>query len=318
MNGLEGSTFDKARRKRTRKRLVARLRDEETAELLPLDEVARRLRRFEQHYVGIRSIPVDGIVGTVDRGRDFDRGFLPRRPEIRTRWQRLERAFPEGSFPPIVAYEVDGSYFLVDGHHRVALAKQRGMAQIDAEVTRLRTRYPLPPKADIGRIIHTEQERTFMEASGLERARPESKIELSRPHGYLELLEQVRVHGYHLMKERGRALSDDEIAGDWYDWLYLPLIEAAHAAGLPELLPEATDGDLFLWLHHRWLALFPERGGIDNAELVRVAREDLVGQTRSNPLRTATRIAGRGLARGTAAVTARPARPPDRSPRSAD
>jgi ParB-like nuclease domain len=289
----EGSTFEKARRKRARKKLAARLKDEDTRELLPLGEVTRRLRQFEQRYVGIRSIPVAGIVGTVDRSRDFDRQFLPRRPEIGDRWRRVERAFPEGDFPPIVVYEVDGSYFLVDGHHRVAIARQRGIEQIDAEITRLRTRYPLPPDADVGQLIHMEQERIFMEESGLERARPEARIELSRPQGYVELLERVRVHGYHLMKDRGRVVPDAEIAGDWYDWLYLPVVRAAREAGLQELFPDAPDGDLFLWFHHQRRALYPERGGITDQEVARLARAERKHRTGQGPLGAMRRIARR-------------------------
>jgi hypothetical protein len=84
----------------------------------------------------------------------------------------VERDFAEGEFPPISVFELDGSYFVVDGHHRVAVARQRGVQYIDAEVTRLRSRWPLPSDADLGRIFMEEQRRLFMEESGLERARP--------------------------------------------------------------------------------------------------------------------------------------------------
>jgi hypothetical protein len=282
------STFDKAMRKRARRKLATRLKDEDTQELLPLPEVTRRLRQFEQHHVGIQPIPIRRIVGTVDRSRDFDREFLPRSPQIEDRWKRVERAFPDGTFPPIVVYEVDGSYFLEDGHHRVAIAKQRGAEFIDAEITQLRTRSPLPPEADIGLLIHIEQERLFRDESGLREARPEASITLTRPHGYLELLELVRVHGYHLMKERGEVISDAEIAGDWYDRVYLPVMEAAREASLAELFT-GTDGDLFLWLHHHRLALYPERGGISNEEVARLAREEVQGRRRRIRRRTSDR-----------------------------
>jgi len=134
------STYDRARRQKAVRRLAKAVRLEDTQELLPLEEVTRRLRVFNQHYVGIRAIPIDRIIGTVDRSRDFDRQFLPRRAETAERWRRVESAFPGGDFPPIVVYEVAGEYFLVDGHHRVAIARQRGMETIDAEVTQLRTR----------------------------------------------------------------------------------------------------------------------------------------------------------------------------------
>jgi hypothetical protein len=294
------STFEKALRKRTRQHLAHTLRNEDTQELLPLDEVSRRLRQFAQHYVGIRPIPIDKIVGTVDRVADFDRQFLPRRPAIRDRWKRVEAAFPEGDFPPIVVYEVEGQYFLVDGHHRVAIAKQLGMESIDAEVTRLETRYPLPPDADIGRIIHTEQERTFMEESGLDRARPDARIELTRPHGYLDLLDDIRVHGYFLMKEREQPVPDEEIAADWYDWVYRPVVEAAREAGLFDLFPVAKDGDLYLWLQERRRALYPRYGPISNEEVARLARQEEERARRKPLLDTVTKPLRRSRRGGTA------------------
>lgn len=268
------STFERALRKRTRRHLAHSLRNEDTQELLPLGEVSRRLRQFAQHYVGIRPIPITQIVGTVDRVADFDRQFLPRRPEIRDRWKRVEAAFPEGDFPPITVYEVEGRYFLVDGHHRVAIATQLGMETIDAEVTRLETRFPLPPDADIGQIIHTEQERTFLEESGLAQARPDARIELTRPQGYLELLDDVRVHGYFLMKQREEPVPDEEIAADWYDWVYGPVVDAARGAGLFDLVPAATEGDLYLWLQERRRALYPRYGPISNEEVASLAKQE--------------------------------------------
>jgi hypothetical protein len=266
------STFPKARRQKAYRRIVDTLKQEDTAELLPLAEVTRRLRQFEQTYVGIRAIAVERIVGTLDRTGDYDRDFLPRRRGMGERWRRVEQVGPE-SFPPIVVYEVDRAYFVVDGHHRVAIAKQLGMEYVDAEVTRLRTRFPLPEDADIARIIFQEQEGLFMEESGLAWARPEAHIDLSRPHGYVELLEQVKVHGYHLMMERGQVLPPEEIAADWYDWVYLPAVVAIHNAGLFELFPRAREGDLFLWVQQRRRELFAELGPRSIEEDVRALRD---------------------------------------------
>jgi hypothetical protein len=192
------------------------------------------------------------------------------------RWRRVEQVGPE-SFPPIVVYQVDDAYFVVDGHHRVAIAKQLGMEYIDAEVTRLRTRIPLPPDADIGQIIFQELEGLFMDESGLARSRPGAHIDLSRPNGYLELLEQVKVHGYHLMMERGQVLPPEEIAADWYDCVYLPAVVALHNAGLFELFPRAREGDLFLWTQQRRKELFPEHGPRSVEEDVRALRDAEIG-----------------------------------------
>ncbi|HEV8565329.1 MAG TPA: ParB N-terminal domain-containing protein [Actinomycetota bacterium] len=268
------STFRRARRREAYRRLadVVRRRGERE-QLLSLDEVQRRLRVFEQSYVGIRAIPVSKIVGTVSRTGDFDRDFLPRRSEIGERWKRVEETFAEGDFPPITVYELDGSYFVVDGHHRVAVARQWGVETIDAEITRLRGRWRLPEGADIGRIIMAEQQQLFLEESGLARARPEARIEFSRPPGYIELLENIKIHGYNLIVERGEILSKEEIAADWYDRVYLPTVGAIKREGLWDLWPHATKADLFLWVSQRRRELFPDLGGMDIDEAVRAARE---------------------------------------------
>jgi len=268
-----GTTFGRARRQEAYRRLADLVRRRKPRPLLPLDEVTKRLRVFEQSYVGIRPIPVSRVVGTVSRIDDFDRDFLPKRTKIQERWRKVERSYPEGDFPPIVVYELDGSYFVVDGHHRVAIAKQLGVEHIDAEITQFRSRYRLPPGADLSRIIMDEQERRFMEESGLERARPEARIEFSRPQGYIELLEHLKIHGFHLMMERGQVLPIEQIAADWYDRVYVPTGEAIHREGLHELWPKATDADLFLWVGQRRRELFPEHDELDLEDGVRAARD---------------------------------------------
>jgi hypothetical protein len=237
-NRTATTTFDRARRRSAYRRL-ARLvgRPSGAPELLPLDEATRRLRPFARRYVGLRPIPLRQIVGTESRGGDFDRDFLPRRPDIGERWRRVEQAFPEGDFPPIVVYQVGDAYFVVDGHHRVAIGREREMETIDAEVTELRARWHLPADADIVELIHAEQERIFMDESGLATARPEARIRFSRPAGYIELLENVQIHGYHLMLGAGRALERSEIAADWYDRVYLPALDAIRKEGLDRACP---------------------------------------------------------------------------------
>lgn len=268
------SSFPKARRQEAYRRLSTVAKGREQRPLLSLDDVSRRLGALEQTYVGVRPIPVDKIVGTVSRVDDFDRDFLPKRSKIQERWQQVEESWPDGDFPPIVVYEIDGRYFVVDGHHRVAIAKQRDIEMIDAEITELRSRTPLPADADVGSIIMAEQERRFMEESGLGRARPGATVEFSRPQGYIELLEHIKIHGYHMMMERGELLSVEEIASDWYDRVYLPTVEAIHREGLSELWPKATDADLFLWVGQRRRELFPERPDeMDIEGTVRSARE---------------------------------------------
>jgi hypothetical protein len=268
------STFEKARRREAYRRFARIVTRHGNGHLLPLDAVKDRLGFFEQSYVGIRAIPLKAIVGTTGRGSDFDKNFLPRRSDLKERWTRIERAFPEGGWPPIVVYKLGNSYFVVDGHHRVAIALQRRNEFIDAEVTELRTRYELPDGADIGLIIFREQQQLFMRDSGLERARPDARIEFSQPHRYIELLELVRLHGYHLMRERNEVLPVEEIATDWYDNVYAPTIEEIRRENLAAAWPGQTEADLWLYVWQRRRAIFPERGGITLQEAVRTVTSE--------------------------------------------
>ena len=220
-------------------------------DLLPLDEASRRLGVSQRSYLGLREIPVAQIVGSVDRSADFDREFRPRRSVSTGRLASLREAFAGGAMPPIRVFEVGGAYFVEDGHHRVALAREQGATFIDAEVTRLRTTYEVAPDVDVCRLVHTEQQRLLYEVSGLATARPDAEIAFTLLDGYTQLRDIVKAHGYDLGRRLGRLPAPEEVAADWYDTVYIPGVEAARRAGLPRLYESwrSTDADLFLWLY---------------------------------------------------------------------
>jgi hypothetical protein len=218
-------------------------------DLLALDEIRRRLRIVSQSYLGVRPIPVAGIIGSLDRNADFDRDFRPRRRLSRGRLASLRSAFPDGHMPPIEVQELGGAYFVADGHHRIALARELGADFIDAEVTRLQTNYEVGPDVDVCQLVHTEQQRMFLEESGLGRARPDAVIEFSRPGGYPELLELVKAHGYDLARRKGSLPSAEEVAADWYDGVFVPGVAALRREALPDMYSYKTDADLFLWVY---------------------------------------------------------------------
>lgn len=268
-------TFERARRREIYRKLASAVRGKaQKEELLSLDEMRRRLRLFDQRYIGIEPVPVANIVGTADRRPEFGPGFLPKDFETRERWRRVEQAFPASDFPPIVVYKVGEAYFVIDGHHRVAVAKQREIEFIDAEITELESRWPLDPDVNLAEVIHREQRLIFMEESGLEGARPHAAIEFSRALGYVELLDLVKVFGYHLMIEEGRVLSRAEVAARWYDDVYLPTISVFEKEDLVSAFPDRTEADLFLWVYQRRQALFPEFGGMTMQEVARRIRSN--------------------------------------------
>ena len=284
------SSFSKAQRKETYRRLGRVVRGSPSTPLLSFNELRVRLHLFQQSYAGLRTIEVARVVGTVDRSDDFDRDFLPRTPQTRERWERLERAFPTLGFPPISVYQVNDVYFVIDGNHRVALAKQKGAEFIDAEVTQIHTDIEIDENIDFEKMFYLEQARRFMQESGLERSRPMARIDFTRPHGFIELLDVVKAHGYDLMMERGEVLQPHEIAADWYDRVYLPAVESIRWERLLEIEPGSTEGDLFLWVLQRRREHDPQQG---QPSLEDAARQVARDQERRIRVR-ARRALGRG------------------------
>lgn len=284
------SSFSKAQRKETYRRLGRVVRGSPSTPLLSFNELRARLHLFQQSYAGLRTIEVARIVGTVDRSDDFDQDFLPRTPQTRERWERLERAFPTLGFPPISVYQVNDVFFVIDGNHRVALAKQKGAEFIDAEVTQIHTDIEIDENIDFEKMFYLEQARRFMQESGLERSRPMARIDFTRPHGFIELLDVVKAHGYDLMMERGEVLQPHEIAADWYDRVYLPAVESIRWERLLEIEPGSTEGDLFLWVLQRRREHDPQQG---QPSLEDAARQVARDQERRIRVR-ARRALGRG------------------------
>jgi len=247
--------------------------------LLDLDSVRGRLRIVGQSYGGVHPIPVTQIIGSLARDTDFDRDFRPRLRSSQERLASLRTAFPEGAeFPAIAVHEAGGAYFVADGHHRVAIARERGVEFIDAEITHLVTNYEISPDVDVCELVHTEQQLIFLEESGLARSRPSARIEFSRPGGYPELLEAVKAYYFDVAGRLGQLPTREDMAAEWYDNVYLPGVAALRAEELPERYTYKTDADLFLWIYQRRRALRVTDASTDFAAAARSAGEDKVSR----------------------------------------
>lgn len=140
--------FMRARQRQFLAALVRRLRGGrgDGARIVPLDEVVCPLGWRGERQLGLQTIPVDTIIGTVDSRRDFDRRFRPTSGRVRHRWERLALAQRRGEpIPPIEVYRVGDLHFVNDGHHRVSIAAATGQRQIDAYVTQVLTTVPPGP-----------------------------------------------------------------------------------------------------------------------------------------------------------------------------
>jgi hypothetical protein len=129
--------FSRARRRALLRRIGARLqRDSASGGLLCFDDVRKFPGATGRFYRGMRTVPVGQIAGSVGRCSEFDRDFMPAKASVEERWKRIDRAFYRGEeLPPVSLYKVGGFYFVLDGHHRVSVARYHSVEWIDAEVT---------------------------------------------------------------------------------------------------------------------------------------------------------------------------------------
>ena len=158
--------FLRARRRRAASLIMRRLRGEpgDVNVILPFEEVIAALGRAGEHRLGLQVIPLDSIVGTVDRRREFDRQFRPTTGRVRGRWERVAAAMRRGeSLPPIDVYRIGELHFVRDGHHRVSVARALGRADIDAYVTAVETRVPIESGLRPSDLFCKYHERLFYE-----------------------------------------------------------------------------------------------------------------------------------------------------------
>src|ERR671910_1509351 len=136
LNEQVDTDFIRARRRARLRAAVARIRREHTSNrLLSFDEVRRELVANNRLYRGTRVVEVDQIVGSVGRWDEFDRSFLPARASVGQRWKRIDRAFQRGEdLPPVELYKLEEAYFVVDGHHRVSVARYHDVPTLEAAV----------------------------------------------------------------------------------------------------------------------------------------------------------------------------------------
>lgn len=114
--------------------LIDRLR-RRCSDLLEFDQIVQSGPFSGQHDLGMQTVPVRQIVGTLGRGSDFDRAFRPRRRDMGWRWIQVAKlAQIDGQLPAVDLYKVGSDYFVVDGHHRVSVARASGQIYIDAHV----------------------------------------------------------------------------------------------------------------------------------------------------------------------------------------
>lgn len=243
--------FRQARRRAGLEQLLSRITGK-SPELLAFEDVRRQLRGGSMVPRGLQDIPLDAIVGSVGRYRDFTRSFLPLTDEDASRWADVKVAQETTGVPPIEVYQVGEVYFVLDGNHRVSVARQMGSKTIEAYVTEVQTKVALEPDVQPDDLIMKAEYADFLAQTQLDRLRPAGDLSLTAPGKYPLLHEHIEVHRYYLGMEQQREIPYDEAVTSWYDNVYLPTAELIARSGLLREFPQRTTADLYLWLtEHR-------------------------------------------------------------------
>ena len=194
---------------------------------------AARYRPLVQRPLGLRTVAVDRIVGSVGRAHELGAAFLPRHaPHGDARYQRIHAALARGEIlPPVELYKLGYNYYVLDGNHRVAAARALGQPEIDAVVTEFLA------------IDDADAQRVFLERRAFERATGLTRIGAARPGHYPRLEAMIRAYA------ENEGITDlREAACHWYERVYRPMAARLRAAQLGRLFPGERTADLVVHL----------------------------------------------------------------------
>ena len=248
-NYASRENFLRAHNRARRQEVFARLGGKPTS-LLPFEVLSAILKGYQKTpRRQTEMIPLDKIVGSVGRYKDFTRDFLPKNLSMRDRWAAVEQAMEsmEGT-PPIEVYRLGDVYFVADGNHRVSVARVSGFDSIEAHVTDIPVDVDLQPGDSLDEaIIKAERARFLLETRLNERV-PHLDIYFTHPGGWTRLLEHVHIHRRLLSEEREEEVTLEDAAEDWYHWSYCPIIQAIRDRQLLGRFSGRTAADLYVWV----------------------------------------------------------------------
>jgi DNA-binding Lrp family transcriptional regulator len=213
----------------------------------------------DRRNLGFREIPLRQIVGSVGRYRDFDSQFRLKKDRPSERLDRVKEAFRQGKgLPPVKLYRIKDEYYVLDGNHRVAAAKEFGWSQIEANIIEY-----LPSKETLDNILYREKA-NFERQTGLY-----DSIELTEVGQFPYLLRQIKEHQLSLEQVTGTNVSLDSVAKDWFDTIYRPFAAIIQRAQLGEAFPTRTMADLYAYTSfHQWEKGRKRKYGIGLDELI--------------------------------------------------
>jgi hypothetical protein len=214
---------------------------------------------------GVKTILLENIIGSVGKYYDFDSRFRPKKHASGKRFVGIKQAMREGvSLPPVNLYQIRDDYYVLDGNHRVAAAKELGWTDITGKVIEL-----LSGKNTLDNLLYLERKK-FYEKTGLT-----GKIDPTEVGKYNFLEKQIKKHQRYLASQSARDCDFKKAAKDWYNTIYVPMTSIIGNGGLVKYFPGRTVADLYTYIaHHHWDRSSMRRYGIGIDRLIPKSMED--------------------------------------------
>ena len=235
---------------------IQHLLSPEEASLISLNDVKQLIRPINETYLGMKVIPIDKIIGSEGRYKDFDNNFFPKSSHLRHRWEHVdEAAIKSITLPPIKVYEIDGLYFVRDGNHRVSVAKARGTEFIDAEVVTLQSEIKLKKPNnmnDIVKQIINYEKRLFYAETSFGDITDFWCLDFSRAGRYDVIYNHILTHKYFLNQPQEDEVSMEDAILSWFTKVYVPIISTIQKKKILKKFPKRTYSDLYVWIVRYW------------------------------------------------------------------
>jgi hypothetical protein len=227
-------------------------------DLLSFNEAKEMLKPINEVYKGMQTVPIDLIVGSEGRYRDFDNHFFPKRNHIKNRWRSIDLAHIENiNLPPIRLYELGGVYFVRDGNHRVSVARSRGVQFIDAEVVslqseiRVRPGKKMTPKELLKQVLLYEK-RLFYAVTAFGDITDCWNLDFTAPGRYDMVYNHIMMHKYYINQGEDEEISLVDAVRSWYNTVYLPIITVIKRKRILKSFKGRTTSDLYVWVVTYW------------------------------------------------------------------
>ena len=220
-----------------------RTQKRDTSSAKSFKDQQEREEAFDARDRGIRTVALNQIVGSVGRYQDFDSQFRFKHRSASERYLWIKNAMRGGlALKPVELFEIKDEYYVLDGNHRIAAAKEMGHDEILAHIMEF-----IPSKNTLQNLLYRER------AEFADRTQLPAEINLTEVSQYAYLIDQISEHQEYLQGQKGHTFSFEKAALDWYRTIYRPLYNIIQRSKLIDSFPGRTDADLYAYItFHQW------------------------------------------------------------------